>query len=172
MGAAESGIAPGSISFLQGVSAKVASSESAPVLGRSIAKLGHDILASSGRKHSAPAAHLRLVSMTKNADWNAGHQDAVDHVIRTLRVLEPLKKQAFSDALGAAGLAARGVGYGSVGLGAGLGALYFLLSRHSNQDSADLESMQRQIDYYNELGKELDDSMRRRYRYNDLSHVQ
>jgi hypothetical protein len=166
LGCSEAGVAPDSLPYLEGFATKLASSDHASVIGRRLADLGYQALCRSGREFTAPAFHLRMVKEAK--DWSPHHQEVVDDVTRTVMALEPLKKMAFSDAMSGAGLALKGIGYGSLGLGAGAGALYWLLSRHANQDSADLEAMQKQVEYYNELGRELEESMRRKYRYDQV----
>lgn len=158
----------GAISFCEGRATKFASVDGAPA-GRLILKMASQILEATGRGQTAPAHHLRNLMATKEASSASHFQEVVDHVTGVMHALEPMSKRAFTDAAGAAGLAGRAGLYGSVGLGTGLGALYWLLSRHSSQDSADLESMQNQVDYYQQLGAELEDSMRNKYRYNNVS---
>jgi len=162
LGCAEMGVAPESFSVLEGIAETMDKSSSAE---RLLVKAAYDLMVATGREFEAPTYHLRFVA--KAAHWSDHCREIAGHVARTLKVLEPMQKQAFSlgDAGGAAMLGLRGLGYGSLGLGAGLGSLYWLLSRHANQDDADIESMKHQVHYYNQLSKELNDSMRRKYRY-------
>lgn len=133
--------------------------------GRLLIKAARDVMIATGRGQTAPAFHLHF--LVKSAAWDTHAREVAQHIGQVLSVLKPHEKLAFSirDAIGAGGLAGRGALLGSAAMGGGLGALYWLLSRHANQDSADIESMQQQVDYYDELGRELEDSMRRKYRY-------
>ncbi len=164
LGCAEMGVAPESFSVLEGIAETMDKSASSSA-ERLLVKAAYDLMVDKGYEFAAPTYHLRFVA--KSAYWNDHCREIANHIVRTLRVLEPMQKQALSlsDAGGAAMLGLRGLGYGSLGLGAGLGSLYWLLSRHANQDDADIESMKHQVHYYNQLSKELNDSMRRKYRY-------
>lgn len=166
LGAVESGMTPAALSFCHGQNQKLARDTTGKI-GRVLVREAHAVMQATKFANSAPSFHLKFVADSK--DWTSHHQEVADDVTRVFALLRPMKKKAFMpDAVAGAGLAARGLAGASLGTGAGLGALYWLLSRHSNQDSADLESMQHQIDYYNDLGKELDHSMRRKHRYTDI----
>ena len=160
----EAGIAPHVLPQMEGAAA-VLQGEKMASAGRLIAKAAYDVMQVCGRGNEAPAFHLRFIA--KSADWNTHYQEVVDHVVRTLKVLEPLQKQAsiVPDVVSGLGLAGRTALYGSLGAGAGLGSLYWLLSRHANQDDSDIEAMNRQVHYYDQLSKELSDSMKRKYHY-------
>jgi hypothetical protein len=164
LGCAEMGVMPESFHVVEGI-ADAMSGEKSASAGRLIVKAARDVMVATGRGYSAPAFHLYFI--LKSADWNTHCQEVTNHIVRTLKVLEPMHKQALTipDALGAAGLAGRGALYSSLGLGGGLGTLYWLLNRHANQDDADVESMKHQIHYYHQLSNELDDSLRRKYHY-------
>lgn len=164
MGCAEMGVMPESFHIVEGIASGMDGAKSASA-GRLVVKAARDVLVATGRGYSAPSFHLYFVA--KSADWNRHCQDVTDHVVRVLKVLEPMQKQAFTvpDAIGAAGLAGRGALYTSLGLGGGLGTLYWLLNRHATQDDSDAESMKHQIHYYHQLSNELDDSLRRKYHY-------
>lgn len=164
MACAEAGVPFSSFPFINGM-AEAMDGEKSASAGRVLVKAAHDLMLATGRQYEAPTFHLRLV--IKSAHWNQHCQDIADHVTRVLKLLEPMQKQAFGagDATALLGGGARGALYGSMGLGGGLGALYWLLSRHANQDESDAESMQHQLHYYNSLSRELSDSMRRKYDY-------
>jgi hypothetical protein len=68
-----------------------------------------------------------------------------------------------TDLASGVGNLAKGVGYTSVLGGSGLGALYWLLSRHSRQGSADLEALEQQSDYYHKLNKRIRDRLANRF---------
>ena len=157
------GYSPADFNYIKG-QAEVWDAEGGPA-GRLMLKAARDVLIATGRGHTAPAFHLNF--LCKMGSWDPHTREVAQHVAQLLEVLRPHEKRAFGlrDALSAGGLAGRGALLGSVGLGGGLGALYWLLSRHANQDSADISAMQNQVDYYRELGRELEDSMRRKYRY-------
>ncbi len=141
LGCVEMGVPPKGFAFVEGLAEAMTGEKSASA-GRVLVKAARDLMCATGYGHTAPSFHLHFVY--KSADWNEHCQDVADHVTRTLKVLEPMQKQAFGvgDAMAAGGLAGRGALYGSMGLGSGLGALYWLLSRHANQDDSDIESMQ------------------------------
>lgn len=163
IGATEHGYNPSAMHFIK-AAAERWDAEGGPA-ARLVFKAARDLLTATGRQYSAPAFHFHFLS--KSADWNDHAKEVVTLVAQVVEVMSPMHKQAFNikDVTSAAGLAGRGALLGSVGLGAGLGSLYWLLSRHSNQDDADIEAMRKQVDYYHSLSKELEDSMRRKYRY-------
>lgn len=163
IGATERGYNPEDLDYIK-AAAEVWDENGGPA-ARLLFKAARDLFIATGREHCAPAFHLHFLS--KSADWNTHAKEVAQHLVQTMEVLEPMRKQAFSlkDVASAGALAGRGALLGSVGAGAGLGSLYWMLSRHSNQDNADIEAMQKQVQYYRELSKELEDSMRRKYRY-------
>lgn len=101
----------------------------------------------------------------KSAVWTPHHRSIYDTVVRTCRMFDGLHKQAFADAASAVGLAGKGIGYGALLGGAGLGSLYWLLSRHASQDAAEVEAMKQQEEYYRRLGHQLQGSLDNEYRY-------
>jgi hypothetical protein len=141
MACAEAGVSPQSYETVAGMT-KCASADWAPA-GRLVIKAAKDAMEATGYGRTAPCIHLRLLCK-EAADWSTHHDDVFLHVIRTVKVLEPLCKQAFSDVMSGLGTAGRLGMYLPAGVGAGLGSLYWLLSRHANQDSADTESMAHQ----------------------------
>lgn len=162
IGAMERGYNPEDMDYIE-AQAKVWDAEGGPA-GRLLIKAARDVLIATGAGHTAPAFHLHFLA--KSADWNTHSKEVAADIARVLEIFEPHRKEAFVKDLTGAGMAgARGALLGSMALGGGLGSLYWLLSRHSNQDNADIEAMQRQVEYYNELSRELQDSMRRKYRY-------
>lgn len=163
IGLTEHGYNPQDLAYIEGSNA-VWDREGGPS-GRLLIKAAHDLLVATGRGRTAPAWHLHF--LTKMSDWDAHSKEVAEHIGQVMEVLEPMRKQAFnvSDAIGAGGTVGRAALLTSLAAGGGLGSLYWLLSRHSNQDSSDIESMQNQVNYYNELSKEVEDSMRRKYRY-------
>jgi len=163
IGAMERGYNPADMDYIK-AQAEVWDREGGPA-GRLLIKAARDVMVATGRGHTAPAFHLHFLS--KSADWNEHAKEVALNVAQILEIFDPMRKQAFNlRDVGSAGLAAgKGALLGSMALGGGLGALYWMLSRHANQDTADIEAMQRQVDYYDELGRELEDSMRRKYRY-------
>ena len=163
----EFGVDPGTFPFHAG-RAKVASA-SGP-LGRQVAKAAYDMMAQCGRGNTAPANHLLLIS--KQAAWHPQYQEVITTILDAARAVADLQKQAHTkqavdsgDITGALGSLTKGLGYGSLAAGTGIGSLYWLLSRHASQDDADIESMKRRRDYYQQLTGEMEDSMRRKYRY-------
>ncbi len=135
---------------------------------RLLLKMAHAVLQVTNAGDSAPAHHLRILHETPG--WSKHASEVAGLVASTIMMLKPVeeeqfRKTAFSDLMSAGGQAGKMLGYGSLGAGAGLGALYWLLSRHATQDEADIEGMTRQVDYYDELGRNLQESMRRNYRY-------
>jgi len=162
IGTMERGYNPDAMDYIN-AQAAVWDAEGGPA-GRLLLKAARDVLVATGAGQTAPAFHLHFLS--KSADWNTHSKEVAAEVVRVLEIFEPHRKEAFvRDLTGAVGTGARGALLGSAALGGGLGALYWMMSRHANQDSADIEAMQRQVEYYNELSRELQDSMRRKYRY-------
>lgn len=155
------------IHVVTGMAEKMASEKSASV-GRLLCKAAHAAMVFSKQGHTAPAMHLKLIS--EHSDWNTHSREVVGQVSRTLELLEPMAKEAFTEALEGAGTVGRGLGYASVGAGAGAGALYWLLSRHANEEAANLQAKKKQVDYYHNLSRELNESMRRKYHYDPLSN--
>ena len=164
IGFVEMGISPAYENFCEGVSDLWDSEEGAPA-ARLMIKGARDLLIATGRGQTAPAFHLHFIS--KSADWNTHCREVADHVASVFKFMDDFTKEgsAVRDLLGGGTFLGRGAMYGAMGLGGGLGALYWLLSRHANQDSADMEAKEHQIKYYNQLSRELEDSMRRKYRY-------
>jgi hypothetical protein len=163
IGAMEHGYSPDDFDYIKSQAA-VWDREGGPA-GRLLIKAARDVMVATGRGQTAPAFHLHFLS--KSADWNEHTKEVARDVAEILEIFDPMRKQAFKlpDVVGAGAAAGKGALLGSMALGGGLGSLYWLLSRHANQDSADIEAMQRQVNYYDELGRELEDSMRRKYRY-------
>lgn len=151
---------------VEGMAEKMASADSAPVC-RLLCKVAHEAMVFSDQGHTAPAMHLKLAS---EQGWSTHLQDISEHVAQTIHLLEPMAKEAFAEMMDGAGAGARALAYGSVGAGAGAGALYWLLNRHANEEDAALQAKKKQIDYYHNLGKELNESMRRKYHYDSLAN--
>ena len=168
LGCAEHQVAVTSFPFIQGMAKRANSPDNGPA-GRALIKAAHDVMVACGYENTAPRMHLLLVA--EQPAWNPHCQDVMNHVAGVLQVMAPMEKVAFSDVMSGIGTAARGVGYGSIGAGAGLGALYWLLSRHVTQDDADIEAKQQQADYYHSLSRELKDSMDRKYRYTSVENA-
>ncbi len=169
LGCAEMGVAPKDFPFVDGLAQALTGEESGKV-GRVLVKAARDIMCATGHGNEAPSFHLHFVY--KSADWNTHCQDVADHVAQVLTLLKPLEKKASNlvgNLEGAVGLGVKGVGYGALGAGGLLGSLYWLLSRHATQDESDAASMQHQVDYYNNLSRELSDSMKRKYQYDQES---
>jgi hypothetical protein len=132
-------------------------------VGRRLLKRAFAVLVLAGRAKSAAAQHLRLAAALP--EWNDHCQELTDDVCRVLRALQPFAKQAFADTLEGAHAALKGGWYAALGAGAGLGSLYWLLARHANQDDADVEATRNQAYYYQDLGREIEDTLRRKYNY-------
>lgn len=156
------GVKPGEYQFRKGA----ASVQDEGVIGRSIAKIANEVMCFCGRGWTAPARHLEMIS--KSAAWFPQHQEAVNTVLRALIATQAFQKQAVhvADIIGGTGSLAKGIGYGAAIGGSGLGSLYWLLSRHSRQDDADIDAMTREKDYYTQLSGEIEDAMKRKYNYN------
>lgn len=163
IGAVEHGHNPGDLDAISGA-VQVWDRDGGPA-GRLLTKAARDLLIATGRGHTAPAFHLHF--LCKSANWDLHAQEVAQEIAQVLEVCDDLRKEAFSlkDIPAAGGAVGRGALLGSMGLGGGLGALYWLLSRHSNQDDAEVEAMSNQVRYYDNLARELEDSMRRKYRY-------
>lgn len=163
LGAIERGYNPARLPSMQ-AAGQVWDTDGGPA-GRLLIKAARDLLIAQGRGQSAPAFHLHF--LCKSSAWDTHSKEVAAAVAEVLDVCEPMRKEAFGakDVLGASGALGRGALLGSLGLGGGLGALYWFLSRHSNQDDAETEAMSNQVKYYDELARELEDSMRRKYRY-------
>ena len=159
---AECGVSPAEFPYRSGM-AKVASRSDK--IGRCIANASADILTFCGRGDTAPAHHLRMVA--KSSAWYPQFDEAVNLCVKAAMAVQTFQKQALhsGDLVGGAGSVLQGLGYGSLIAGTGLGSLSWLLSRHASQDEANIEAMKRQRDYYNQLSSEIEDSMRRKYQY-------
>lgn len=131
---------------------------------RLLLKAANDLLCSTGLVFTAPAFHIRTVLETP---WSVHSRELAEDVVRTSMAMEQLDKQASAipQLLETGGSALKGLGYTSLGAGAGLGSLYWMLSRHANQEDADNEAKKHQVEHYERLSRELQDSMRRKYRY-------
>lgn len=119
--------------------------------------------------HSAPAYHLHF--LCKSA-WSPHTDEVLDLVLTAAQAQQQVKKAtslaSFTNpGLAGLGLAGKGLLYGAAAGGAGAGALWWLLNRHASQDEADNAGKQQQVDYYQDLARELEDSMRRNYDYQD-----
>lgn len=134
---------------------------------RLVLKAAADCMRRFGMVGHPATWHAHLAA--KSATWTPHHTGVYDTVVRTCRLFDGFRKQAFTDAASALGLAGKGVGYGALLGGAGLGSLYWLLSRHSSQDAAEVEAMKQQEEYYRRLGHQLQSSMDNEYRY-DREH--
>lgn len=164
----EYGYLPADLPFIKGATARW-NAEGGPA-ARLLLKVACDVLQVAGRGRTAPAFHLH--GIVKAGMWNAHVREVCDTVGQVLQVMQPrtqvFLKQAFvnaKDIIGLGGLGMRTALLGSLAAGGGLGALAWLLNRHSSQDSAEIEAMQHQKDYYSDLARELESSMRRKYRY-------
>lgn len=154
--------------FVEGAMTKLASADGAAV-ERLLVKAAHACMFFSDMGHLAPAMHLKLVS--DQSHWGPHCEEVATNVSRALSVLEPMHKQAFAEITEGIGAGTKGLGYASLGAGAGLGSLYWLLSRHANQEAANLEASKKQIEYYHQLSRELNHSMRRKYHYDPASQA-
>ena len=47
-----------------------------------------------------------------------------------------------------------------------------MLSRHSTQDEKETEAKKQQLNYYQQLNREIQDSMQRKFRYNTAPQTQ
>jgi len=165
MACAERGIKLDQFPTLLGVAKQAA--ENPGTIGRLIAKAAAELMTQTGLGNTAPAIHLALIA--KQANWIPQHQEAVNIVLTCLEALRPMEKQAglADHAIGGLESAVKGVGYGALGLGAGAGALWWMLSRHALENEAKQKAQQNQIDYYNQLSSEISDQMRRKYGYDE-----
>ena len=164
-GCLEYGFSPRSIDYIEGAASRGVDGG----VGRQLFKAAHDIMSITGRGSSAPALHLMMLS--KQADWTLHSDEVFRDISRLLLASQPMEKAAFSGAASLANTGAKALTTGTLAGGAGLGALYFMLNRHATQDEADSEAMQHQVDYYNHLSRELEDSMRRKYHYDQGSNA-
>ena len=145
--------------------------------GRPILRLAARLLESAGMEKSAARFHLRLLN---EQPWSSHSETVLHQVIDAVRAVDQQFKQA--SALGemvnmggrwagpgaaGLGLAGKSLLYGGVGAGAGLGSLWWLLNRHASEDDAENESKQHQVDYYNRLANEVQETMNRNNDYQD-----
>lgn len=147
---------------LAGVAERFDSPDAVPAK-RLIIKAAHDLMICCGDEATAPAFHLQLLS--EMPKWSSHAEDVCRTVVQTCATVQTLEKRAFEDVLSGAGALGRTIGYTGMAGGAGLGALYWMLSRHATQDEADIEGKKQQAQYYDRLNRDLQDSMRRKYRY-------
>jgi len=154
-----------SLSAVRGLQEKLAA-DGEPVR-RMVLKAAADCMHAFGAPGHPATWHAHFAA--KSAVWTQHHAGLYDTVVRTCRLHDGLHKQAFADAAAAAGLAGKGIGYGALLGGAGLGSLYWLLSRHASQDAAEVEAMKQQEEYYRRLGHQLQGSLANEYRY-DREH--
>lgn len=157
------GRSPGELTKIAAVAHRMASPDAVPAK-RLVVKSAHDVMCFCGDEFSAPAQHLKMIHELPG--WSAHAEDVYGTVVKSCAVAECLEKHAFADAAEGIGSLAKGVGYTGVLGGAGLGALYWMLSRHASQGTADVESKKHQLAYYNQLNHELQESMRNKYPYN------
>lgn len=173
VGLLESGTPPNLLPELSGFAKQAAASQE--TWGRPILRLAARLLGSSRFSKSAACFHLHLLN---EQPWSSHSEDVLAQVVDASRAMSQMAKQAaaLGDALnmggkwmgpGAAGLglAGKGLIYGGLGAGAGLGSLWWLLNRHASEDDAENESKQHQVDYYNRLAAEIEESMRRKNAY-------
>jgi len=156
------GVSVGSFPKMAGVARAMALPEAAEAK-RLVVKTAHDLMALCGDGRTAPAYHLQLLIDTPG--WSAHADDVYGTLVKACALCESLEKHAFADAVEGAGNLAKGIGYAGVLGGAGLGSLYWYLSRHATQDDADIEAKKQQVKYYHNLNRELKDSLQRRYQY-------
>ena len=152
----------GSITKMAGVAATMQRPEAADAK-RLVIKAAHDLMISCGDGYTAPARHLEILSSMPK--WSSHAADVYSTIVQSCMAVQELEKRAFTDAIEGAGALAKGIGYAGVGGGMGLGALYWMLSRHATQDEADIAGKKHQLQYYRGLNKELQDSLRQKYRY-------
>jgi len=140
--------------------------DSAPAK-RLLLKSAHDIMVFCGDGHAAPARHLEILSELPG--WSRHSEDVYLELVKACALSENLEKQAFAETVEGAGSLAKGLGYAGILGGAGLGSLYWLLSRHATQNEADVEAEKQKLNYYHHLNRELQDSLKRKYRYSNAT---
>lgn len=146
--------------------------------GRPILRVAANLLANTGHAKSAAYFHLKLLN---EQPWSKHASTVLEQVVDAIRATTQETKRAsvLGEMLtlggnfagpGAAGLglAGKSLLYGGVGAGAGLGSLYWLLNRHASEDDAENETKQHQVDYYQRLAREVEETMRRN---NDYANV-
>ena len=152
----------GSLNQELGFATKMASAD-ALRLKRMTLSVAADCIEFSNDATTPASRHLKLASASK--DWSSHHDDLMALITAETISSEIHAKLAFSDVASAAGLAARGAGYGTLLGGAGLGALYTVLSQHSQQDAAKNEALQAKIDHYRRLGANMNRAMQDKHHY-------
>lgn len=143
--------------------------------GRPILRTFTQLMQVAGREKSATCQHLNFLNTTP---WTQHTEEVLHTVIDTFRACEAEVKSAaalkdmanlggawMAPGVAGLGLAGKGLLYAGAGAGAGMGALWWMLNRHASQDDADNEAKQKQVEYYNRLAEELEDSMRRKHGY-------
>ena len=153
---------PAELHKIAAVAHRMASPDAVPAK-RMVIKSAHDVMTFCGDEFTAPSQHLAILSNMPG--WSTHAEDVYNTVVKSCSLAETLEKRAFADTVEGVGSLAKTLGYAGIGAGAGLGTLYWLLARHANQGSADVESKKHQLAYYNRLNAELKDSMQRRYQY-------
>lgn len=157
------GIDPSDFHKYAAVAEVMASKEAAPAK-RLLLKAAHDLMVLCGDGTKAAAFHLQQV--IELPGWSTHADDVYNTVVQACAANDCLEKHAFNDTVEGLGHVAKGLGYAGVLGGAGMGSLYWLLSRHATQDEKDNEARKQQLNYYNQLNRELQDSLARKYRYN------
>lgn len=115
--------------------------------------------------------HLKRASLM-GPEIHDHHLELYQEICAACREIDAVTKSASATPLSMLtplGLTAKGLAYGALGAGAGTGALYWLLSRHSRQGDAELESMQQQVDYYDDLHRRLSSRLKDKYGYDAIS---
>lgn len=127
-----------------------------------------------GGEGTVPYQHLKLAAQQCMRDGlNAHHRELYDTVCDVCGDMDArFPKQAAAGPASAilpaaslVGTSAKGLAYGGAIGGAALGALYWLLSRHARQNTAETESLEHKVDYYNQLAKKMESRLGNDYNY-------
>lgn len=153
------GFHPSALNERRGMAQKVASSD---VPGRLLLRMATRCMELCGSDRGAPYFHLKKVA--SRPEWDAHSREVFRLVASAIQNTDSQTKQA-SMVPSLLGLGAR-VGVYGAGIAGGLGGyLYWLANRDSREGTAEMEAMKQQIAYYDELNRELNESLRRKYRY-------
>jgi hypothetical protein len=112
---------------------------------------------------SAAFRHLKLAGDDRDPALYDHRRDLYRTVCLACMCVDDQAKSAAVGLTPAVGGAAKTLAYGALGAGASTGALYWLLARHSRQANAEVEALQQQVDYYDDLSKQLKQRMEDKY---------
>lgn len=147
---------------------EVLTQEEANAFFRVVIKAAADFLEANPTDTSALVQrHLKYASQVQDPFAGSHQRDLFRDICAVCREYGQTEKQALmgnlKDLASLAGTTVKGLGYGTALAGAGTGALYWLLSRHARQGTAELEAMEQQAEAYRDLNRRIEQRLRDRY---------